>query len=299
MSKRINLLRCVTSPKLIASIIEELNITGLELEELIESIDNIERDLIKLNGLGRLFLTRKLDWLSSDTIRDLLNSQQLSEYKVQILDEVPSTNSYVLDKIDECVDKLVLTTEFQSFGRGRTNKRWMSRVAKDITASFVYWFDLEFNVVLLPLIAAIAVNRLLKDFQIRSKIKWPNDVLLDNGEKICGILLDSGVRQNKRFAIIGIGIDNIINIDRNILLTQLIHNLDNVISEYIVFGFNLLKQEWLDNCIHYQKDVNIIKDERVIEAGINTGINDNGALLIRTLNGEVKKYNSANITLRW
>lgn len=299
MSKRIDLLRCVTIPKSIASIIEEFNISNLGMEELIDSIDSIERGLINMNSLGRLFLSRKLDWLSADKIKSLLESRELFEYKVEILDEVPSTNSYVLDRIDEYADKSVITTEFQSLGRGRANKRWMSRVAKDITLSFVYWFNSEFKLDLLPLITAVAINRLLKDLQIRSKIKWPNDVLLENSEKVCGILVESGVRQNRKFAVIGIGLNNSSDHNRNTLLADLIYNLDNVISEYQVFGFNLLKQEWLDNCIHYQKPVTIIKDDVVIATGINVGISDNGTLLVADIDNIIKEYSSANITLRW
>ena len=299
MTKRIDLLKFLNEPKSFTEISEKFVLSNMGIDELITNINEIERDLIRKNGLERYFLTRKLEWLLIANINNLLKTNKLNDYQCQIIDETLSTNSYALDRIESIPNKTIITAEYQSQGRGRSNKRWISRVATDLTVSFIYWFDICFQIELLPLITAVAINRLLKDYNIQSKIKWPNDVLLNSGDKVSGILVESGIRDNRRFAIIGIGLDKIFDIARYIVLVELTRNLDNVINEYATFGFNLLKQEWLDNCIHYQKLVKIIRDEIIIDSGINTGITENGALLINNSSGSVKEYNSANINLRW
>ena len=193
----------------------------------------------------------------------------------------------------------MVIAEYQAGGRGRGQKKWISRVAQDITVSFLYWFDLAFNYELLPLITAVAINRMFKDFKLITKIKWPNDVMLADGTKIGGILIESGINNNMRFVVIGIGIDNNHAIERNLLLVELIRNIDNVIIQYQTFGFELLQREWLDNCIHYQKMVKIIKNGEVIQAGLNAGISSNGALQVQNDQGVVHEYLSNNISLLW
>ncbi|HHX56625.1 MAG TPA: biotin--[acetyl-CoA-carboxylase] ligase [Clostridiales bacterium] len=64
----------------------------------------------------------------------------------------------------------------------------------------------------LTLIGAAAVHLALKDMNIDSKIKWPNDIVLD-GKKVCGILTEMSCELNIiNYIIIGIGINaNVMN----------------------------------------------------------------------------------------
>jgi len=54
----------------------------------------------------------------------------------------------------------------------------------------------------LPFRASVAVAESLEKLEIKSELKWPNDVLVD-GEKICGILVET---VNKK-AVVGIGLN--------------------------------------------------------------------------------------------
>ncbi len=241
---------------------------------------------------------KSLNWLDKEKINVLLVENHLSDYNINILPETPSTNTYALNNIDVIIDKSVITTEYQSNGRGRGDKVWLSKKAVDITASFVYWLDLGVKYEVLPLVVAVAINRLLKDCKIQTKIKWPNDIHLENGEKICGILVESGIKQGRRYVVIGIGLDNIANLERNYLLFTLIKHLDNIMSEFLVFGFSLIKQEWLDNCIHHKCQVSVLRDDEILSSGTNVGINDSGSLLVESDNN-ITEYTSANISLKY
>ena len=47
---------------------------------------------------------------------------------------------------------------------------------------------------------------LIRKFSNKIKIKWPNDLLFD-GKKICGILQETVINAEKKFLIVGIGIN--------------------------------------------------------------------------------------------
>ena len=269
-----------------------------EVVNLINSIADISRDLIRLNGLGKYYLTEKLQWFFQPNITKLIQEYNLTEYSFQIFDILKSTNSYLLENIEKIQHKTIVTAEHQSHGRGRADKKWISRVGRDIVVSICYWFDKNFEYHLLPFISVIAVNRTMNIFNIKSYIKWPNDILLLNRDKIGGVLVETGVKADKRYAVVGIGLDNIDNINRDVLLVSLIKNLDIVLDEYKNNGFESLKQEWLANCIHYQHEVNILKNNQIIDSGVHVGIGEIGELIL-TNNNKLSKYTNTNISLKW
>ena len=60
---------------------------------------------------------------------------------------------------------------------------------------------------LIPIATSIAVNKTLDKWGIKSKIKWPNDILV-NSRKISGILCELDyLPNNKNFIIVGLGIN--------------------------------------------------------------------------------------------
>lgn len=298
MSKIIHCLKILSISKTYLELVKELNISRLELLELIGMINEIEPGLINANELSCIYITREVDWLNNNELDTLFLHNKLPLVPITILDEVNSTNSFVLENIAKFTTKSVITTEYQSQGRGRSDKRWISKIATDITVSIVYWFDVNTAFDVLPLVMAVAINRLFKDFKIQTKIKWPNDIYSADGNKIGGILIESKIHNKERCLVIGIGIDNIAMLSRNILLFSLLKHVDNVISEFMIFGFSLLRQEWLDNCIHYNKPIKILQNNIVIDTGINTGVNANGALLVSSDNKTIE-YHSTNISLAY
>jgi len=98
----------------------------------------------------------------------------------------------------------VLASE-QTAGRGRVEgRKWIS--AKDESLMFtmlVKTSDIGFNLTLFPLFAGFAIAGFLeKEYGIKAKIKWPNDVLID-GRKISGILCEN----SSGYILCGIGLN--------------------------------------------------------------------------------------------
>lgn len=100
---------------------------------------------------------------------------------------------------------LVISAGRQSAGRGRGSGRdWQAGQDEGLLCTIVFKKEaMKAPVSSVPIRAALAVSRLLKQqFQLSPLIKWPNDVLVE-GRKICGILCES----TSEYVYVGIGLN--------------------------------------------------------------------------------------------
>lgn len=231
-------------------------------------------------------------------INQLLCQSDLDNYSVIIHEELDSTNIFALNHLSQLADNSVIVCENQNAGIGRNGKVWTSRPYTDVMASFVHKFALDFEYELLPLVIAVAVNRLFKHLRIATKVKWPNDIWLPNKTKVVGILLSARIQDNDRYIVTGIGLNNLENWERNQLLVSLIKQINDVLSEYKVFGFAMFRQEWLDNCIHYRKVISLFQGADLLDRGIHIGLTKDGKIMIQGLeDGMVREYSGSSISL--
>ncbi|HVS29558.1 MAG TPA: biotin--[acetyl-CoA-carboxylase] ligase [Solirubrobacteraceae bacterium] len=91
----------------------------------------------------------------------------------------------------------LVTASEQTAGRGRQGRRWIAPPGRALLCSVLLR---EFDD-LLPLAAGVAVAEVAGP---TARLKWPNDVLLDDG-KVAGILVES--RPQDHWAVLGIGIN--------------------------------------------------------------------------------------------
>ena len=282
MNKMISCLRLLEFKSNIFQIAKELDCSWLNVLEYIGMLNYIESNLISTSSSTGYYVTRRLDWIDENKLNRKLAVLNLNNYIVKVLASTSSTNNYILNNLEILTNKSVVISEHQSDGRGRGNKKWYSRIAADLTLSFLYFIDLEINYEILPMVIAVGINRLLKGYKIKSYIKWPNDIYTKPNEKIGGILIESGKKDGKRYVVIGIGLDNKDALNRSELVANLIFYIDQVINEYLTTGFIKIRRDWLDNCIHYKKKVSIYKGDQLIENGINTDLNEKGDLVVKS-----------------
>jgi len=131
----------------------------------------------------------------------LLESALLGR-RLIVLDEVESTNAYLMERAADFSDGTIVIAEEQTAGRGRRGRSWhaprhaallMSILVKDIEGFGVADFPK------LTHLAAVAVAGGIEGAQI----KWPNDIYLD-GKKIAGILVEA----RGDAAVVGIGVNS-------------------------------------------------------------------------------------------
>ena len=119
------------------------------------------------------------------------------------LDVVDSTNNYIRSHLDELDNYSLVTAKHQTKGKGRITRSWYDD--RNSLTSSVLIKDVKGDPRHLSLIASYAVFMALKEMNIDTLIKWPNDIYL-NDKKLCGILIETIVKDSID-AIIGFGIN--------------------------------------------------------------------------------------------
>ena len=123
------------------------------------------------------------------------------------LDEVDSTNEYVKRNIDKLPDFSVVRCNHQTAGHGRNGHIWESQKGQDLLMSIlIKEFKNPQDLYKLAQIASCSVVELLDRYGIEGKIKWPNDIYVDD-LKICGILVEALHQDESDAVVIGIGLN--------------------------------------------------------------------------------------------
>jgi BirA family biotin operon repressor/biotin-[acetyl-CoA-carboxylase] ligase len=218
--------------------------------------------------------------------------------------EIPSTMDMGKNLLKDNSDFIVVIAEKQTKGRGRFDRSWYSQIGG---IYFTYSMKPDLSIFYgskFALLFAIAVTNTLNElFNVDAKIKWPNDIIINN-KKVCGILTEMSVELDKIKQInIGIGInvnneihnkiDNAISlkellnkhIDRKTLFKKLLENIEN---ELLKVKSESVLDEYKHLLLTLNKRVLIKTIDDNIE-GTAIDISSDGALLIKKDNGEIKK----------
>ena len=135
------------------------------------------------------------------------------KFKVFKFKNVSSTNDVAINLIKKDNEEIgCVYSEKQKKGRGTQGKKWISEEGNLFATIF---FQLRNNFppfnefsIINPVIVAGVIEHYCKKKNI--SLKWPNDVFV-NGKKICGILQEQIMSNNKSFLVIGIGINIVSN----------------------------------------------------------------------------------------
>ena len=222
------------------------------------------------------------------------------------LESTDSTNEYI-KKVDfDLSDIIVVTSKFQTTGKGSKGRSFYSPIG-GLYFSIKIKSEIISNFDLITLYCAVALCNALNDsFKINAEIKWINDIYLEN-RKISGILCES---QNFESIIIGIGV-NILS-DNNIPkdIENKIGFIENYSNEKFSnkaiidkFLFNLLELYKLNKnfVVNEYKKLSytlhkkmIVKSNNSIFEAKAVDIDDKGNLLVQKSNGEKVKLNSSS-----
>jgi BirA family transcriptional regulator, biotin operon repressor / biotin---[acetyl-CoA-carboxylase] ligase len=117
----------------------------------------------------------------------------------EVVDESPSTNAALLSH-PSTPAPAVLVAEFQSAGRGRLDRTWVSPPRAGLTLSVLLRPTVPVSTWgWLPLLAGVALAGAVGT---PARLKWPNDLLLGD-RKAAGIL----VQANGDVVVVGIGVN--------------------------------------------------------------------------------------------
>lgn len=225
---------------------------------------------------------------------------------------IDSTNNYLKDLLlKETVDEgTVVWSDFQSAGKGQRGNSWESEDGKNLLFSIVLYPDFveADRQFILSQIISLAVADCLSVYAEGISIKWPNDIYW-NEKKICGILLENAIIENRiTQSVAGIGL--------NINQEEFISNAPNPVSLKQItkktYDLESILEEVVDKINKYYQVIKsgnaaIItdrykkslfrKDGYHLYADDNSSflahiedIEPSGLLVLRTENGEKKHY---------
>jgi len=125
------------------------------------------------------------------------------EYKI-----VNSTNNTALRLIKRTNCQFGMVTAIsQKLGKGQYGKKWISYKGNLFASFFFKIQNQNLNFKKITQLNCELIRKLLSSFYKKKiTIKPPNDLLI-NGKKICGILQESIIKDEKQYLIIGVGIN--------------------------------------------------------------------------------------------
>lgn len=134
----------------------------------------------------------------------LLSAQAAAGF--EYLEQTGSTNKDLLAGAEGLPEFYVLATDFQTAGKGRMDRAWEANPGSSVMASILLrpQFTQSSGIGWLSLLTALAITRAISNLGLAPKIKWPNDVLIQE-KKVSGILAE--VANDLSCVVIGFGIN--------------------------------------------------------------------------------------------
>lgn len=265
-------------------------------------------------------LVRCPDVLTAEDIRSSLSTSWLGR-TVKVMKTVDSTNLEAKRLAEAgALHGTLVTAEEQTSGKGRRGRSWISVPGQGVWMSFVLRPDIELeNSSMLTLVAALAVEKGIKDAAgIDGRIKWPNDVLV-NGKKVCGILTELSAQMDElNYIVVGIGINANIGqfpeevrdkatsllaetgetVDRTRLLCQVLKHFEHDYEQFKkTEDFSELMEEYNGFLAHFGQEIKVVrgKDEYICRSG---GINRRGELRVEDSLGRTQEIFSGEVSIR-
>ena len=219
-------------------------------------------------------------------------------WRLVALDSVGSTNDEAARLADAgAAEGTVVWAREQTGGRGRRGRAWASPVG-NLYTSTILRPDCPARAAELGFVAALAVADIVPSGRA-VRVKWPNDVLVDDG-KVAGILLESAVGQTGtvQHVVAGIGVNvgfapqlpemrypgAALGGSLEAALEGLTAALAARLAEWRRDGFETVRAHWLAKAgpLGAEVDVKLADD---LVRGRFSGLDREGALLLETASG--------------
>jgi BirA family biotin operon repressor/biotin-[acetyl-CoA-carboxylase] ligase len=288
------------------------------LSEALRKAPELGLEVFSVRGRGYR-LAEPIEFIDRETVARALEGTRI---QLEVVDEIDSTSTRLLERAAAGAPSgLCLAAEWQSAGRGRRGRTWISAVGGSLTFSLLWRFERGAgHLGGLSLAVGLAVARALSASGVpRVQVKWPNDVVVDF-RKVAGILVEtSGEMQGPSVAVIGIGVNYrlaervldhidqpVIDVSscatapvtRSALLARLLRELASILDAFERGGFTPFRDPWRALHAYQGKRVRVVPGrDAPFEADV-TDVAGDGALLVTTDDQRVLALSSAEISLR-
>lgn len=309
-------------------------VTRATIWNAVQHAQSLGVEVFSVRGRGYK-LPQAIDFLDESKVFQAIGEQR-AWFKLEVLDEVPSTNTYLMQQAAKGVAHVTcVAAHVQSKGRGRRGRTWVSALGSSLTFSLLWRFNCGATALSgLSLAVGAALIRALASLGINNaQLKWPNDVLIADGtggyKKLAGTLIDlQGDMDGPSAAVIGVGVnlrlpENVLKnidqpaidlasaidlattstgaaaspIDQHVLLGVLLKNLAEVLSDFEQRGFLGVRDEWMRYHAYQGKPVRMLLPNGTDVQGVVKNVADDGILLVETALG-LQRFSAGEISLR-
>ncbi len=238
-------------------------------------------------------------------------------FNIQHFESLDSSNKEALRlAANGAKEGLTIVAKQQTDGKGRLGRVWQT-IDHALAMSVLLRPKIDTHkVAQLSLVAAVAAHHAIAMFAPQTRIKWPNDVLIE-GKKVCGILTEMQQGEHGLAVVVGLGInisepkqgwDNNMrtpptslnqhcqqNIDNNEVLQAILESLDIWYHSFIHQGFAPILEAWNKAHIAHGETVSVYDGRSYIQ-GIALGLAEDGTLRL-LVNGKEQRIIAGDVSL--
>lgn len=245
--------------------------------------------------------------------------EDASAFALDLRAQCTSTNAELMAAAPTADGRVrVLVAEHQSAGRGRRARAWLAWPGASLTFSTRWRFGAHSAAPGgLSLVVGLAVVEALEACAVPGlELKWPNDLQI-HGRKLGGILVELSRCGRDLDAVIGIGLNlsfpagasvpdrsDVISLadvmtplpDPAELLAQLLRAQRRLFAVYDQAGFSPFVGAWNQRNAYADLPVDLLGEPEAV-SGICLGVDEDGALRVRTEQGE-RRILAGDVSLR-
>jgi BirA family biotin operon repressor/biotin-[acetyl-CoA-carboxylase] ligase len=304
------------------AIAKQLGVSRASVNNALREAEGYGLTLFRVRGRGYC-LKNAPEWLDAATILRHLGPHG-KQFHIDVVENAASSNTLLMREMAQGAPaRRVLAVEWQSGGRGRRGRQWHSGLGNALTFSLLWRFDCGLAALSgLSLAVGVAIIRALRAAGIEgARLKWPNDVLNEQGAKLGGVLIEAqGDMLGPAAAVIGIGLNVLLpprvagQIDRpaaaladmapslpgrNHLVALLLGELEKVLGGFAARGFSALRAEWEAYHAFQNSRVRLELPDGSHVSGVARGVSDDGALKLEIAGrAGVELFHAGEISLR-
>lgn len=299
---------------------DTLGVSRTSIWKHLQCFNEMGLEIVAVSGKGYRLLNR-LSLLEVSAIEAKIPSALRGRLPaIHLFEQIDSTNTYLMNLAQQgALSGMVCLAEYQSAGRGRRGRNWVSPFGANIYLSILWRFNQGLGGISgLSLVMGIAVIRTLRRLGYPDiGLKWPNDIYWQQ-RKLGGILVEvTGESNGPVVAVIGLGlnvcvppaaanaidqawvdlqhINNHLTCERNDVAAALLTEMLNILNEFENLPLAAFLDEWRAYDCLFERQVKVVLYGQEI-VGVAKGINDNGLLLLQHNDGITHAYTSGEIS---
>jgi BirA family biotin operon repressor/biotin-[acetyl-CoA-carboxylase] ligase len=258
-------------------------------------------------------------------LANLSDDVQRRVKRIEVAWSVDSTNTVLLSRPNPPNGSSeVMLAEYQTAGRGRRGRPWLAPPGGSICMSFSWTFrDVPEDLGALGLVIGICELRALRKLGVaRAKLKWPNDLLVDD-RKLGGILIELRAESDgPAYLVVGIGLNVALGAaliakiaatgmaatdlataglespSRNAVAGAILDACVQGLLEFERDGLRPFIEAWPEGDALRGRTVNIRSATGEVARGLVRGVDLHGALLVESLDEGLKKFMSGEVSVR-